>query len=349
MLDFMSIRGLRLKTLREARGMSQAQLAQVMGFKDRQTVSAIEMGERSLSAKEMLLATQAFGVSVDDFMDRISVTGMAQFSWRTDNGVSDVTAELERRIGDTIGIWRGLANRFSETPSIILPRIGITGGDSVTRAADLGRQLAGLLELGSAPSLSLLSAVENRLDMLVIACDMPESITCVSCRLPEMNAIVVNQTVTGERLIADVAHQLFHLLTWDAMMPDRIDSRKLARSRPKRHMEAMTDAFAEALLHQPYSPVSVEAYFSAQTADTCAVPPLTEEKPRLFSSRYMRVVGEAMHDGWISPKLVAKRWGMTIDKAVDVYNSYVGLPYKRGTQSDVSKVVREENPFEIYA
>ena len=44
--------GQRLKALREEKKLSQDDLARLFGFKDRQTVSAIETGERRLSADE---------------------------------------------------------------------------------------------------------------------------------------------------------------------------------------------------------------------------------------------------------------------------------------------------------
>ena len=46
--------GARIKALREERKLSQDDLARLFGFKDRQTVSAIETGERRVSAEELL-------------------------------------------------------------------------------------------------------------------------------------------------------------------------------------------------------------------------------------------------------------------------------------------------------
>ena len=45
-----NIIGTRIKALREERKLSQDDLARLFGFKDRQTVSAIENGERRVSA-----------------------------------------------------------------------------------------------------------------------------------------------------------------------------------------------------------------------------------------------------------------------------------------------------------
>ena len=59
--------GARIKALREDRKLSQDDLARIFGFKDRQTVSAIENGERRLSAEELLVAVEKLGASLDYF------------------------------------------------------------------------------------------------------------------------------------------------------------------------------------------------------------------------------------------------------------------------------------------
>ena len=54
--------GTRLKALREERKLSQDDLARLFGFKDRQTVSAIETGERRVSAEELLTPSKSSGL-----------------------------------------------------------------------------------------------------------------------------------------------------------------------------------------------------------------------------------------------------------------------------------------------
>ena len=67
--------GARLKALREERGLSQDDLARLFGFKDRQTVSAIETGERRLSAEELVLAVEKLGATLDYFTDPFRLVG----------------------------------------------------------------------------------------------------------------------------------------------------------------------------------------------------------------------------------------------------------------------------------
>src|SRR6266481_1022024 len=72
----------RIKALREERGLSQDDLSRLFGFKDRQTVSAIETGERRVSAEELLIAVEKLGASLDYFTDPFLLAGEGKFSWR---------------------------------------------------------------------------------------------------------------------------------------------------------------------------------------------------------------------------------------------------------------------------
>ena len=74
--------GSRIKVLREQRGQSQHDLVRLFGFKDRQTLSAIETGERKVSAEELLRAVELFGVQLDYFTDPLLLAGEGSFSWR---------------------------------------------------------------------------------------------------------------------------------------------------------------------------------------------------------------------------------------------------------------------------
>src|SRR5258705_11029478 len=72
----------RIKALREEKGLSQDDLARLFGFKDRQTVSAIETGERRLTADELLFAVQKLGASPDYFTNPVLLVGDGKCSWR---------------------------------------------------------------------------------------------------------------------------------------------------------------------------------------------------------------------------------------------------------------------------
>src|SRR5271166_6200545 len=101
--------GARIKALREERKLSQDDLARVFGFKDRQTVSAIETGERRLSAEELLVAVEKLGASLDYFTNPFLLIGEGKFSWRQTNVALERLEAFERVAGRWVAADRTLA------------------------------------------------------------------------------------------------------------------------------------------------------------------------------------------------------------------------------------------------
>src|SRR5713101_2824356 len=101
--------GARLKALREERKLSQDDLARVFGFKDRQTVSAIETGERRVSAEELLTAIEKLGASFDYFTNPFLLVGEGKFSWRQSNVALERLNAFERVAGRWVAANRTLA------------------------------------------------------------------------------------------------------------------------------------------------------------------------------------------------------------------------------------------------
>ena len=64
--------GTRINALREECKLSQDSLARLLGFKDRQTVSAIETGIRRVTADELVRAGEVLGAPLEYFTDPFS-------------------------------------------------------------------------------------------------------------------------------------------------------------------------------------------------------------------------------------------------------------------------------------
>src|ERR1700737_2156933 len=102
--------GGRIKALRQDRKLSQDELARIFGVKDRQTVSAIETGERRLSAEELLVAVDKLGASLDYFTNPFLLVGEGKFSWRQSNvALERLACFADRRV------------LFSATPRELVP------------------------------------------------------------------------------------------------------------------------------------------------------------------------------------------------------------------------------------
>ena len=109
--------GARIKALREGRKLSQDDLAQLFGFRDRQTVSAIETGMRRVTADELVLAIERLDASLEYFTDPFRLVGEGRFSWRQTGVGAERLAEYERGAGRWIAAFRFLAPLVGhETP-----------------------------------------------------------------------------------------------------------------------------------------------------------------------------------------------------------------------------------------
>jgi Zn-dependent peptidase ImmA (M78 family)/DNA-binding XRE family transcriptional regulator len=246
MAPFTSRLGARLKALREQRGLSQDQVAELLGFNDRQTVSAIETGVRALSAAELLLAVEKFGVSFDDFTDPFKLMGDGRFSWRQTNVSPRRLESFEAVAGRWIAAFRELAPKVG-VPQPLFRRVlsGIAKRSSYDDAMEAGERFAEELGLGDVPATRLSTVMENELSILVLMVDATEGVSGAACRLPELDVVLVNRKEVPDRRHFDLAHELFHILTWEAMPPAHAEE---ATETSRDRVEQLANSFAGALL-----------------------------------------------------------------------------------------------------
>ena len=237
--------GARLKALREKQNLSQEDLAQRFGFKDRQTVSAIETGERRLSAEELVRAIEIFDVSLDYFTDPFLLVGEGKFSWRQTRVVGRALDGYELDAGRLIAAFRELAPQVGETAPLLRHALGLSKDSRFEEASEVGERFAAELELGDVPATRLAQVMEQALDILVLMVDPIEGVSGAACRLPELDVVLINRREAPGRRHFDLAHELFHILTWQAMPPEHVEDVE-----PKRRsrVEQLADNFASALL-----------------------------------------------------------------------------------------------------
>jgi XRE family transcriptional regulator, fatty acid utilization regulator len=237
--------GARIKALREQRGLSQEDLARVFGFKDRQTVSAIETGERRLSADELLTAVQKLGATLDYFINPFLLAGEGKFSWRQSNVALERLNAFERVAGRWVAANRTLAPEVGRPPPNLRQALKLTSKSSYEEAMAAGERFAADFELGPVPAERLAEVMERRLGVLVLMVDAIEGISGAACRLPDLDAVLINRNEVVGRRHFDLAHELFHILTWDTMPPDHVED---ASERSKIRVEQLANNFASAVL-----------------------------------------------------------------------------------------------------
>ncbi|MDE0238994.1 MAG: XRE family transcriptional regulator [bacterium] len=235
----------RIKALREERGLSQDDLARIFGFRDRQTVSAIETGVRRLSADELVLAVEKLDVPLDYFTDPFLLVGEGRFSWRLDGAAADVLDAYERKAGPWIAAYRTLAPQVGRGPPLLRRTLALEPGARFEDAARAGERFAGEFGLGDAPAARLASVMERDFDILVLMVDAQPGISGAACRLPDLDAVLIARHELPGRRHFDLAHELFHILTWDTLPPARSETDVEASGRK---VERLANRFAAALL-----------------------------------------------------------------------------------------------------
>ena len=208
-------------------------------------MSAIETGERKVSAEELLRAVELFGVQLDYFTDPFLLTGEGSFSWRQSGVKSAALANYEIDAGRLIAAFRTLGPQVGHGAPLLRRALGLTKQSQIEEAAAAGERLAAEYKLGDVPAARLAEVMERDLGLLVLMVDPIKGVSGAACRLPELDVVLINRQEIAGRRHFDLAHELFHILTWDAMPPQHIEE---AVPKTRTRVEQLADSFASAVL-----------------------------------------------------------------------------------------------------
>ena len=273
--------GARIKTFRRARGISQDELARAMGFKDRQIVSAIETGVRRVGAEELLLAMERLSVPLEYFTDPYRLDGEGSFSWRQIGVPGEQLMEYEAMAGRWIGAYRTMASQVGRKPRLMRQALGLTKLSSFEEATEAGERLVAEFDLGPVPALRLADVMEERLGILVLLVDANDGISGAACRLPDLDTVLIARAEVRGRRNFDLAHELFHLLTWDAMPPAHVED---AVDFSGNRVEQLANNFAAAVLMPKAALFPLEDWASLDMEALCARLNATAEDLHVTSS-----------------------------------------------------------------
>ena len=235
----------RIVVARESAGFSIAEAAQQLGFKNYQTLSSIENGSRNISANELIKMARLYVRSLDYFFNP-DVSAEPLPLWRKKEK-SNVTKE-QRLFLSFLEKYSNLENlldlkrRWTEIRSSYNRDDFKNDGFAV--ADKLGQDIHKKLDLGSRPSCNLLNVLENNLRFKIIHLPLQEDASAASIVDDNLGVgIVININDVPWRRNYDLAHELFHIVTWNIFSPGEIgDGTK--KTRPEQY----ADIFASSLL-----------------------------------------------------------------------------------------------------
>jgi Zn-dependent peptidase ImmA (M78 family) len=208
-------------------------------------VSAIETGERRVSAEELLLAIDKLGAPIDYFTDPFLLVGEGRFSWRQSGVKAADLSDYERGAGNFIAAFRTLGHQVGREAPLLRRALGLTRHSRFEDAAAAGERFAAEFRLGDVPADRLAAVMQGELGILVLMVDPIEGVSGAACRLPELDVVLINRREVPGRRHFDLAHELFHMLTWDAMPPAHVEE---ASETSRNRVEQLANAFASAVL-----------------------------------------------------------------------------------------------------
>lgn len=350
----------RLMAYREAQGINQEALAEAMGFKDRQTLSAIENGSRVLQPDELMKALDFLNINFEDFADPYSLVGEVAYSWRQNDASNVLLGEFETQTNRLVALYRELRQHFATSaPSVIFPRLNLNKDSTLADAQFCAERLVDELALGEIPAMHLESELLQRFNILTLNIDAPKDVSGAAIRHKDINVILINRNEVAGRRNFDVAHEVFHCLTWDALPPRHIEyAYKKAR---KPHEEKLADAFASALLMPAKS---LDKYLGQLDGlNEAAINALADKfqvssqalkwrlvslrrlsgidagafqedrlknngharvskRPRLYNRQFVEYIAQALENGLISVRKMASITGLTIEALSELLQDY---------------------------
>ncbi|MEK6757121.1 MAG: helix-turn-helix transcriptional regulator, partial [Bacteroidota bacterium] len=169
---FMAMVGERIQTARKHLELTQKELSDKLGFKDRQILANIEAGQRKVSTEEMMTLMQVLGKDLGYFTDPYLITAEHAFSWRAQN-VPVVLDAYEPTARNLVAANRRFADLLNEQAEPIARQLKLSKKNSFEDAANAGDALAKEWNMGKedVPAAELHGLVESKLKYLVLLVD----------------------------------------------------------------------------------------------------------------------------------------------------------------------------------
>jgi len=232
---------------RKALGMSQRDLAHAVGFRSHQIISDLERGLRDVKAWELARIAQVLHTRLPELMGLPSSapTDVHVF-WRLTAATVD-RPEREARLVERLRRYRrveelvGAVGHGESLPQYRLERNASFG--HVQRMASRARRD---LDLGGRPALSMSETLEERFGVRIFLDDLGDGESAACLRTRGDAAVVLNRNEAAWRQRFSLAHELFHLVTWDAVLGNPTGG-NLSAAWSER-LEKLANVFASALL-----------------------------------------------------------------------------------------------------
>lgn len=245
-MDFKEQLGKRIAQLRKNVGFSQEIFANKANLGHAQTVSQIENGVREVKAHELSIIASVLNTNIKDLLNFSLDQKQELVLWR--EKPDDVCGEIESEFLLKCRQFENVERNFSSHRCLSLPQYQIDprrfGYDE---AECLAHEISKQLNLGDRPGSSLEAILEENYKIKIFYKPL-QSGSAASIKGSFGFAMLINSLEAPWRRNYNIAHELFHLITWDSVPPDLLkDNAELMAD-----MERKANTFASALLLPEY-------------------------------------------------------------------------------------------------
>lgn len=240
-----------LKKERESLDFSIKEVSKKLGFNNYQTLSSIETGEREVKTWELVKLAEIYGRDMDYFLNLESSKRDVKILWRSPETSPQKTL-VERQFISICKRYQNLLNLLNEPEALkIGSKLTIDKHELLTQDAfkyveNLASNYICILKFGSRPACSLSKILEEEMGIKIIFLPMDSNISGGSTVDDNFGmAVLVNANDAPWRRNFDIAHEFFHLITWEDFAPEEIYQDK---AKGKSRVEQLADVFAASLL-----------------------------------------------------------------------------------------------------
>lgn len=238
----------RLKEARERIGLKQQEVANLLGWKSHASIVAIEKGEQDIKTWELLKLAQILKVSPESLYQEEPYEASEHpiILWRQRSTDPKAVLQEECYVMQLCQDYR-LIERLAETSASNIKPLPFENCEIESVDMDWANQLADKMHrelcLGDYPAELLAKRLEEDYGVLLISRSL-ENGSAACCRGELGDAIVLHDKDVPWRQVFSLAHELFHLITWNTTLIKKVCSNRSLFQKNER----LADAFAAALL-----------------------------------------------------------------------------------------------------
>ena len=220
--NFCVVLGARLRRARESFGLTLQEVAGKLGFNNYQALSSIEDGSRQVKAHELAALSKIYFKDIAYFIQDEQQEVQAELVlWRNAGQDHKVRMEKEGELVKYCRQYFELEKKLGLPYQSSLRRyLDNTNDFSYFKAEELAGEVSRDMQLGARPALCLEKILEQRYNVKILYLDFDKSGSGACAVGGFGSAVLINSRETPWRRNYDLAHELFHLITW-GKFPER--------------------------------------------------------------------------------------------------------------------------------